>query len=555
MTELIVDSGVAVKWFLPEAYLAEAKRILTEYDNGALSFIAPDLIYAEFGNVVWKKLMFQGVDAKAADTALAKFQQLKIGLVSTESLLDDAYRLAVMHKRSVVEPGLTPTILRRNEEGKMLLPIRSINDMSAIETLILIAAMLLLSASAAAQDPPPNAKWRLTKVNFEGLKSQPPEKMIAASGLQIGQTVDFEMIKASSRRLSQTGLFGKVAFRYLYSSTQIELTFELEEMTRGKQRCQYDNFVWFSDREIVDAVKRDIPDFDGSILSSDFLAEEIKKSLARLLEEKKIAGEVGYELSSSLAYVFKVKGANLLICDFQFPGAKEEMKKPLIDVLQQLFKTEYSKSEVGVFVKVALIPVYNQRGYLKAAIKPPQPSLSASGACANAVVVAFSVEEGLQYRWNDPVWSGNQAFSAQELSAALELKQGDVADLMKIEKGWSESRRVFGKKGYLKVRFKPEPVFDDARQIVTYQVAVTEGPQYRMGQVTITGLPEDEAARVKAAWGLKAGEVFDTSYYTIFHNKIAREGLIKRAGGMKTGRDLKLDDQQLTVDVAIKFER
>ena len=78
MTDLIVDSGVAVKWFLPEAYSAEASRILAEYDNGALSFIAPDLIYAEFGNVVWKKLMFQGVDANAADTAIAKFQQLKI---------------------------------------------------------------------------------------------------------------------------------------------------------------------------------------------------------------------------------------------------------------------------------------------------------------------------------------------------------------------------------------------------------------------------------------------------------------------------------------------
>jgi predicted nucleic acid-binding protein len=103
MTDLIVDSSVAVKWFLPETYSAEASRILTEYDNGALSFMAPDFIYAEFGNVVWKKLIFQGVDANAADTAIAKFQQLKISLTSTASLLDDAYRLAVTHKRSVYD--------------------------------------------------------------------------------------------------------------------------------------------------------------------------------------------------------------------------------------------------------------------------------------------------------------------------------------------------------------------------------------------------------------------------------------------------------------------
>src|SRR5262245_29606619 len=347
----------------------------------------------------------------------------------------------------------------------------------------LLAATLLLAVSAASQDPPPNSKWRLTKVNFEGLKSQPPEKMIAASGLQVGQTVDFEMIKASSQRLSQTGLFGKVAYRYRYSSTQIELTFELEEKTTGKKKCQFDNFVWFSDKEVVDAVKRDIPDFDGSMQVSDFVGEEVRKSLARLLQEKKIAGEVGFEMDENLSYVFKVKGANLPICDFLFPGAKDELKKPLLEVLRQLFKTQYSKSEVGAYVKHALIPVYNQHGYLKAAIQQPQSSLSASGACAN------------------------------------------------------------------------EPVFDDARQTVTYQVAVIEGPEYRMGQVTIMGLPEDEAARVKAAWGLKAGEVFDTSYFTVFHNKIAREGLIKQAKGLRAVRDLKLDDQKLTVDVLVKYER
>jgi hypothetical protein len=68
----------------------------------------------------------------------------------------------------------------------MLLSSWSKNEMNAIESLAcLLYVMLLLGAGVAAQDPPPNAKWRLTKVNFEGLKSQPPEKMIAASGLQV----------------------------------------------------------------------------------------------------------------------------------------------------------------------------------------------------------------------------------------------------------------------------------------------------------------------------------------------------------------------------------
>src|SRR5262249_44157954 len=216
--------------------------------------------------------------------------------------------------------------------------------MNAIGSLsCLLAAMFLLAAGAVAQEPPPNAKWRLTTIVFEGLKSQPPEKMIAASGLKVGQTIDFEMVKAAAQRLSQTGLFGKVAYRYRYSSTQIELTFELEEKATGKKRCSFDNFVWFSDRKIADAIRRDVPDFNGTILISDFASEEIKKSLARLLAEKKVAGEVVYELfrveektGEDLTYMFKVKGANLPICDIQFAGAQDELKKPLLDALKPL---------------------------------------------------------------------------------------------------------------------------------------------------------------------------------------------------------------------------
>ncbi|HEV2667912.1 MAG TPA: hypothetical protein VG324_23545, partial [Blastocatellia bacterium] len=64
-----------------------------------------------------------------------------------------------------------------------------------------------------------------------------------------------------------------------------------------------------------------------------------------------------------------------------------------------------------------------------------------------------------------------------------------------------------------------------------------------------------DARRVKEAWGLKAGEVFNTSYTAAFLTKVARERLINQPQGLKTGYELKRDDQRLTVDVVVKFER
>ena len=55
MDILVIDSSVAVKWFVVEPYSTEARRILDAYQNGTLSFLAPDLINAEFGNIIWKK--------------------------------------------------------------------------------------------------------------------------------------------------------------------------------------------------------------------------------------------------------------------------------------------------------------------------------------------------------------------------------------------------------------------------------------------------------------------------------------------------------------------
>ena len=103
MTKLIVDASVAIKWFVPEPLSAEARRILDDYQAGTLTLIAPDLINAEVGNIVWKKQPFQGLDADDASTVIDEFRKLVIVLTPTGDLLADAYGLAVTHRRSVYD--------------------------------------------------------------------------------------------------------------------------------------------------------------------------------------------------------------------------------------------------------------------------------------------------------------------------------------------------------------------------------------------------------------------------------------------------------------------
>ena len=58
MDPVVVDSSVAIKWFVVEPYSAEAHSILEEYQADTLRLLAPALLYAEVGNIVWKKHRF-----------------------------------------------------------------------------------------------------------------------------------------------------------------------------------------------------------------------------------------------------------------------------------------------------------------------------------------------------------------------------------------------------------------------------------------------------------------------------------------------------------------
>lgn len=103
MDKIVVDTSVAIKWFVVEPFSTEAHRILDEYQTGVLTLLAPDLICAEVGNVVWKKYRFQGLAAADAQHIIDEFRRLTFVLTSTVDLLDEAYRLAVAHQRTVYD--------------------------------------------------------------------------------------------------------------------------------------------------------------------------------------------------------------------------------------------------------------------------------------------------------------------------------------------------------------------------------------------------------------------------------------------------------------------
>lgn len=100
MKKLVVDSGVVIKWCVSEFDSNQAKVIYDQYENGNPGFLAPSLLHAEIGNIIWKKRVFQNLSEVNAENAVRLFQQVNFTLTPTTLLFDDAFKIAVLYKRT-----------------------------------------------------------------------------------------------------------------------------------------------------------------------------------------------------------------------------------------------------------------------------------------------------------------------------------------------------------------------------------------------------------------------------------------------------------------------
>jgi predicted nucleic acid-binding protein len=91
---LVIDTSVAVKWFLNEPHTAEALAIQRAVQHGTFHGLAPDLIYAEFANTIWKHVRQGRVDVHDGESIIAACLRLPIEAVPSHALLLPAFRIA-----------------------------------------------------------------------------------------------------------------------------------------------------------------------------------------------------------------------------------------------------------------------------------------------------------------------------------------------------------------------------------------------------------------------------------------------------------------------------
>jgi predicted nucleic acid-binding protein len=85
---VLVDASVAIKWVVEEPDSGKAILLLDR------QLVAPDLLCAECGNILWKKVAKRELTAEEADLAAQAIERAEIEIVSMRPYLARALALA-----------------------------------------------------------------------------------------------------------------------------------------------------------------------------------------------------------------------------------------------------------------------------------------------------------------------------------------------------------------------------------------------------------------------------------------------------------------------------
>src|ERR1700688_1747310 len=251
---------------------------------------------------------------------------------------------------------------------------------------------LLLSAAAGQKQPVRGNVSavdanKLVALKVTGTARYTNKEILAASGLQIGQNAADGDFREAAQRLGDSGLLGNVVYSYSSSGAGVRLELQLADTDRSKLvPAHFENFVWFTDDELRTALQSRVPLFKQLLPVAGDLPDRVSEALQAMLTEKQFPGRVNYLRESQdesggplSAIAYRVEEVSIRIRSVEFPGASPEQAALLAAAARRLAGAEYGRATLAATAKFDLLPVYLQRGYLKAAFGPsdaravPQP--------------------------------------------------------------------------------------------------------------------------------------------------------------------------------------
>jgi outer membrane protein insertion porin family len=247
----------------------------------------------------------------------------------------------------------------------------------------------------------------------------------------------------------------------------------------------------------------------GSAFNPSLLSEDIRSIFSLgFFDDVQLRVE---DFEGGVRIVFAVS-ERPFVRDVDFVGNKAEDRDTLQDKVDVKLGSVYNPVDVQRAVE-KLRDFYEDEGYFEVQITPTVEKFADSD-----VKLVFNIVEGRQITIEAIQFRGNKGLRDDQLKDAMETKERQYFILrgkvqrQRLEVDIDRIIAFYNDYGYIQARVESHDVaVDRERARVTITIVIVEGPQFRVGDVKVTGVTLLPEAEVDRQIGLKTGDVFSVS--------------------------------------------
>jgi len=373
-----------------------------------------------------------------------------------------------------------------------------------------VALLLLCSLPLLTQkNAPPKA------IRFQGAPQYTQQELLAAAGLKPDARLNLREVKAHAKQLTDTGLFEEVKF----TSDSKTLLFTLTP-SRQLFPLHLDNVPLTPGKELDAKLHERFPLYRGLLPANGSLLEGIRQSVEEMLAAKSVKATVKAALTSGLgphkitAIDFTVVSPAVHIGRIQLAGISSAMQAKASLLASGQTGNSFDTENTAIGLQHAFEDLYKDQGYAAVQVDVAQGDPSIVSDQSVDIPYTVTIKEGSIYKLGTIDFPAGAPVARSEVEKILSkypTGSGRPLDLFLLA-----VRDAYHARGYLDCSIVSHPSFNEAAHIVNYGLEITPGAQYRFASVKFDGAPDAMVARLKLAWKMAPGDVFDESYVSNF---------------------------------------
>ena len=264
------------------------------------------------------------------------------------------------------------------------------------------------------------------------------------------------------------------------------------------------------------------------------------------------------------------RGPKVKIKDINFNGNEHvsdfklarSMKKTKSNKIYNFFSSKKFSEKDYPDDKKKLVEAFKEAGYRDARIVSDSlyivDVVKKNGKVKKRMNIDMNIEEGKQYFFRDVTWTGNSVYATDALNGILNIKKGDVYDVVSMEKrlygGGKQSdydiSKLYRDNGYLFFNITPVET-NIQNDSVDVELRITEGKQATLNNIIINGNDLTNEKVVRRQVFTRPGYLFSQSDFERSIREIASLGQFDQEAIMdpNSGYSIIPNARDNTVDV------